>query len=301
MNRRQCLKTINGLGLLSMVPETVLKAETLLRRTIPSTGEQLTAVGCGTWRTFDVGSNASERSALKSVVKNLIEKGGRVIDSSPMYGRSEGVIGDVSSEAKLNEKLFVATKVWTSGRESGIRQMNESMNLLRRSKIDLMQVHNLTDWETHLKTLRDWKSQGRIRYIGVTHYLDSMHDTLADIISKEKPDFVQVNYNLSDRHADQRLLGTAMDRGVAVIINRPFQEGAMFGQVNGKKLPSLALDLGCRTWAQFFLKFILSQPAVTCTIPGTSNPLHMIENIEAAQGIFPNEKQRDDMYRLFNS
>lgn len=218
-----------------------------------------------------------------------------------MYGRSERVVGDLSSSLKLNDQLFIATKVWTSGREDGIRQINESFKLLQRDKLDLLQIHNLVDWQVHLRTLRDLKEQRKIRYIGLTHYLDSMHDTLADIISREKIDFVQVNYNLSDRHAEKHLLPAAREKGIAVIINRPFQEGAMFQQVKNKKLPEWAQEIDCTTWAQFFLKFIISHPAVTCTIPGTSNPKHMLENIGAAYGKLPNENQRKEMVKVFLS
>jgi len=297
MNRRECIHTLNGLGLWSLTSGLSLNSDAVLKRTIPSSGEQLPAVGLGTWQTFDAGNSASERDPLKDVLKNLIEKGGRVVDNSPMYGRSQGVVGELSTAAKLNEKLFIATKVWTTGRDSGIQQMNDAFELLKRKKIDLLQIHNLVDWQTHLKTLRALKEEGKIKYIGLTHYLDSMHDTLADIISKEKVDFIQVNYNLLNRHAAERLLPFAQEKGVAVIINRPFQEGALFDHVREKKLPAWAAEFDCHNWAQFFLKFILSHPAVTCPIPGTSNPLHMLENIGAALGKLPDERQRQEMIK----
>lgn len=283
---------------LSNIPVT---ENEIMKRAIPSSQELLPCVGLGTWQTFDVGDSESEREPLKKVLKTLVEKGGSVIDSSPMYGRSEDVAGDLSTELRLNDKLFVATKVWTSGKDSGIRQMNESFRLLRRSTLDLMQVHNLTDWETHLKTLRTWKDQGRIRYIGLTHYLDSVHDRLAAIISKESVDFIQVNYNMLDRNAENRLLPVAQEKGVAVLINRPFEEGALFQRVKGKTLPAWAETFDCASWGQFFLKYILSHPAVTCVIPGTSKPHHMLDNLGAAFGKLPDVKQRAEMIKILGS
>ena len=206
MNRRECLDRMQMAGILSFAPALMPLSETILKRAIPSTGEKIAVIGVGTWQTFDVGTDEQERDPLKKVLNMLIDKGGSVIDSSPMYGRSEKVVGDLSEEAGLNEKLFMATKVWTSGRNSGIRQMNESFRLMRRQKIELMQIHNLLDWETHLKTLRSWKEEGRIKYIGLTHYTASAHDRLASIISQEPVDFVQINYNLVDRNAEKRLL-----------------------------------------------------------------------------------------------
>lgn len=291
---------LKSAGLFCISPGWI-QSNDILQRIIPSSGERLPVIGLGTWRTFDVDDTESDREPLKKVLQTLIDKGGKVVDSSPMYGRSENVVGDLSTSLKINDKLFIATKVWTSGRADGIRQIDESFRRLGRNKLDLLQIHNLVDWQVHLRTLRDLKDQGRIRYIGLTHYLDSMHNTLADIISKEKVDFVQVNYNLSDPHAEKRLLPVAQEKGTAVIINRPFQEGAMFQHVKGKKLPEWAVEFDCTTWAQFFLKFIISHPAVTCTIPGTSNPQHMLENIMAAYGKLPDEEHRKQMIKIFSS
>jgi diketogulonate reductase-like aldo/keto reductase len=222
------------------------------------------------------------------------------VDSSPMYGSSEKVVGDLSTLENLNEKLFMATKVWTTGKQEGIRQMENSFSLLRRRKMDLMQIHNLVDWKTHIKTLREWKESGKIRYIGLTHYTDSAHPTLESIITAEPIDFIQINYSLRDRNAEKSLLPTAREKEVAVLINRPFEEGALFNLVKGKALPEWAASFDCNSWGQFFLKFILANQAVTCVIPGTSKPKHLLDNLEAGQGKLPDEKQREQMIRFFN-
>jgi diketogulonate reductase-like aldo/keto reductase len=266
----------------------------ILTRKIPVTGEALPAVGLGTWQTFDV-AGASEKEPLREVLRTLVDKGGKVVDSSPMYGRSEEVVGDLSTEMGINQKLFIATKVWTNGKENGIRQMNDSFRLMRREKIDLMQIHNLTDWETHLKTLREWKEKGKIKYIGITHYTEGAHERIASIIEREKVDFIQVNYNLLDRYAEKRLLPLAQDKNIAVLINQPFESGSLFQKVRGKELPGWAKDFDCNSWGQFFLKFILSNPAVTCVIPGTSKPHHMLDNLGAAFGRLPSQAQREQM------
>jgi diketogulonate reductase-like aldo/keto reductase len=294
-SRRQYLATLGGLFLTPLLAAMKTGQPSLLQRSIPSTGEMLPAVGVGTWQTFDVGESDTDRKPLREVLTRMISMGARVIDSSPMYGRSEHVVGELSTELKLNEKLFIATKVWTTGEETGVRQMNESYASLKRQTIDLMQVHNLVDWQTHIKTLRKWKESGKIRYIGITHYIDSAHETLAQIIRNNPIDFVQVNYNLLDTHADEGLFQTAQERKVAVIINRPFQEGALFDRVRGKTLPAWASEFDCNSWAQFFLKFILSHPAVTCAIPGTSKVSHLLDNLGAAMGRLPDEKQRKRM------
>jgi diketogulonate reductase-like aldo/keto reductase len=299
MNRRECLHAMKAMGLISLGLEDTMQG-TILKRTIPSSGERLPAVGVGTWQTFDVDETAQERNPLKEVLNILLEKGGSVVDSSPMYGRSEQVVGELSSELKVNDKLFIATKVWTNGRESGIRQMNESLRLLKRDKIELMQIHNLTDWETHLKTIRSWKEQGKFKYIGLTHYTDSAHDRLISIIDREKIDFIQINYNLSERNAEKKLLPFAHDKGIAVIINQPFESGSLFRRVKDKQLPPWASEFDCKSWAQFFLKFILSQPAVTCVIPGTAKPTHMLDNIMAGWGKLPTERHREQMVRFLN-
>ncbi len=261
-------------------------------RKIPSTGEMLPVVGVGTWQTFDVGPSASERAPRAEVLKALFETGGSVIDSSPMYGRSEGVVGDLLAEAGSRSKAFLATKVWTTGREAGIAQMTQSMKLLRTDRMDLMQIHNLLDWQTHLPTLQAWKKQGRIRYIGVTHYTESAHGTLEAVLQLGGFDFVQVDYSIDDRGAENRLLPFARDNGVAVLINLPFGGGGLLRKLARRKLPDWAGEIGCTSWAQLLLKWVLANPAVTCVIPGTSQPEHMRDNAQAGVGIYPDANLR---------
>jgi len=290
MTRRECLGSLLAAGVSAGLQGWKFSDEMINTRPIPSTGEQLPIVGVGTWQTFDV--SESGRPPLKEVLTELVSHGGKVIDSSPMYGRSEEVAGDVSTDAGVNGKLFIATKVWTSGKDEGIQQMNRSFALLKRKQMDLMQIHNLVDWQTHIKTLRDWKEKGKIRYIGLTHYTDSSHDTLISVMRDNPVDFVQMNYNIMDTHAEERLLPFAQERNVAVIVNRPFQEGALFQNVKGKALPPWAAEFDCKSWAQFFLKFILSHPAVSCAIPGTAKLTHLLDNIAAGWGKLPDEKTR---------
>jgi len=267
----------------------------LLSRPIPSTGETIPAVGLGTWRVFDVGGSAGERAPLKDVLKSLLELGGRVVDSSPMYGTAESVVGDLAADLGITDKLFLATKVWTSGREAGVTQMEQSLRRLRAQRLDLMQIHNLLDWRTHLRTLREWKASGRIRYLGVTHYTASAYDELERVLRAETLDFVQVNYSLGEREAERRILPLARDRGVAVLANRPFAEGGLFQRVRAQPVPPWAAEFDCDSWAQFFLKWILANPAVTCVIPGTSRPQHLVDNLKAAVGKLPDAAMRERM------
>ncbi len=256
-------------------------------RKIPATGEMLPVIGCGTWRTFDVGSNPAERAPLAQVLKVLFETGGSVIDSSPMYGRSEGVVGDLLASAGSRDKAFVATKVWTTGREAGIAQMRRSLELLRTDRIDLMQIHNMLDWQTHLPTLQAWKKEGRIRLIGVTHYTAGAHGALESVLRLGGFDFVQVDYSIDDRSAAESLLRFARDNGIAVLINLPFGGGDLLRRLSGRKLPGWAAEIGCTSWSQILLKFVLAHPAVTCVIPGTSKPEHMHDNALAGSGPYP--------------
>src|SRR5688572_4785263 len=269
----------------------------ILERAVPSSGEKIPAVGLGTWRTFDVGSGA-ERAPLREVLKSFVDLGGRVVDSSPMYGAAEFVAGDLAADLKVTERLFLATKVWTSGREAGLEQMEQSLARLRARRLDVMQIHNLLDWRTHLRTLREWKAAGRIRYLGVTHYTAGAYDELERVLRGEPLDFVQVNYSLGEREAERRILPLARERGVAVLVNRPFSEGGLFQRVRGKALPAWAAEIGCESWAQFFLKWILAHPAVTCVIPGTSRPQHVVDNMKAGVGKLPDAATRERMAAL---
>jgi diketogulonate reductase-like aldo/keto reductase len=299
MDRRTWLQHLSALGLLSLSSAWERMEETLLRRPILSTSESLPAVGLGTWQTFDVA--ATERDPLKAVLKTLVENGGSVVDSSPMYGQSEKVVGDLATELNINDKLFVATKVWTTGEQEGIAQMNQSLNLLQRKTVDLMQIHNLVDWQTHLKTLRAWKEQGKVRYIGITHYTESAYSAMEQIMLREPLDFIQINYSLLNLKAQERLFPLALEKKISVLVNQPFEEGALFHRVKGKVPPEWAEEFNCHSWGQFFLKFILSHPAVTCVIPGTSKPQHMLDNLSAGLGRLPSGKQREEMVKFINT
>lgn len=273
--------------------------EKILSRPIPVTGEMLPVVGLGTWLQFDVGNSDQERDPLREVLRNMLQKGGKVIDSSPMYGRSETVVGDLTQEmGNQADHFFYATKVWTSGRNEGIRQMQSSFQKMKRKTMDLMQVHNLQDWKTHLQTMDQWKKEGKIRYTGVTHYTPSAHNQLEQIVKSKAVDFIQVNYSIIDRNAEKSLLPAAKDHGVAVIINRPYASGNLFSKVKGKALPEWAMEYDIQSWGQFFLKFILSNEAVTCVIPGTSNPKHLLDNMGAGMGRFPDFGIRKKMVDL---
>ncbi|HJQ63597.1 MAG TPA: aldo/keto reductase [Burkholderiales bacterium] len=267
----------------------------MLTRPIARSGERLPVIGLGTWQTFDVGPSAPERAELKSVLSALVEQGGKVVDSSPMYGQAERVVGDLAADLSLHPKLFIATKVWTRGREAGIRQMENSFKLLRAQRIDLMQVHNLLDLATHVKTLREWKTAGRIRYLGITHYHEGAHSDLERLVKTREYDFVQFNYSMTEREAEDRLLPACADSGTAVIINRPFAQASLFGKVKGKPLPPWAAEIDCTSWAQFFLKYLVGHPAVTCVIPGTRRVAHLKDNMQAGMGRLPDAAARKRM------
>jgi len=267
----------------------------ILKRPIPRSGELLPVVGVGTWQTFDVGANAPERAGLTNVLRLLVESGGSVVDSSPMYGKSEGVVGDLAAELGLREKLFYATKVWTNGREAGIRQMEDSLRLMRTPRMDLMQVHNLQDVSVHARTLREWKVAGRIRYAGITHYHSGAYGELERLVKTREWDFVQFNYSMAEREAEARLLPACIESGTAVLVNRPFSQGSLFPKVKGKPLPGWAAEFDCTSWAQYFLKYLLANPAVTCVIPGTSRTAHVTDNLGAGMGRLPDAAMRRRM------
>ena len=292
--RRTLLRLAAG-TLLAAPFSRVLKAQPtppMHTRPIPSTGEPLPVIGCGTWRTFDVGDDAAAQARLAEVLRILFAAGGSVIDSSPMYGTSEAVTGTLLTQLAAHQKAFVATKVWTQGREAGIAQMEESMRRLQQPRIDLMQIHNLLDWRTQLATLRDWKASGRIRYLGITHYTSGAFDEVEAIMRGEKLDFVQIDYSADDRAAEERILPLAAERGIGVVINQPFGGGSLLAQLHGRPLPGWAGEIGCTSWAQVLLKFVLAHPAVTCVIPGTGRPEYMIDNVHAGIGEYPDEALR---------
>jgi aryl-alcohol dehydrogenase-like predicted oxidoreductase len=269
----------------------------IIQRPIPSTGEMLPVLGCGTYRGFDVEVGGKHYSRLADVLGVLLDAKGSMIDSSPMYGRAEEVAGGLLQRLGRRSEAFLATKVWTSGRASGIAQMEQSLKLLRTDHVDLMQVHNLVDVQTHLATLRQWQAAGRIRYIGVTHYQLSSFEALEKLIRQEALDFVQLPYSLIQRQAEARLLPACAEQGVAVLVMSPFEQGGLFEKVRGKPLPPWAADFDCTSWAQYFLKFILGHPAVTCPIPATSNPQHLEDNLKAGFGRLPDEKLRARMLK----
>ncbi len=267
-------------------------------RPIPSSGEPLPVIGFGTWQAFDIGDNPTARAERENVLRLLFEAGGKLIDSSPMYGRSEGVVGDLLAKMGARDKAFLATKVWTWGREQGIGQMEQSMARFRADTIDLMQIHNLVDWRTHLKTLRAWKEQKRFRYIGITHHTDAALDDLMAVMQTEPIDFVQMAYSIRGRNAEDRLLPLAADKGIAVIVNRPYDGGGAFRAVRTETLPGWAPEFGIASWGQFFLKYILSHPAVTCVIPGTSKVEYAVDNLAAGHGRLPDAATRAKMIEI---
>lgn len=303
LNRRAALRLLGGgvtaaaAFLPPFVPHSPGAEPALLTRPIPSTGETLPVIGLGTWQTFDVGDAPAERAPLAEVLAAFAAGGGRLVDSSPMYGRSEEVLGELAAAAGLRPKLFVATKVWTTGREKGVAQMEASMDKLRARPIDLMQVHNLVDVERHLDTLRGWKAEGRVRYVGVTHYAAGAHGAVARVLAREKLDFVQINLSVGEREAERRVLPLARERGVAVIVNRPFAGGDLFSRFRGRPLPDWAAEIGATSWAQVLLKFVVGHPAVTCAIPATSKVSHLRDNLGAGRGPLPDERLRERIAR----
>jgi diketogulonate reductase-like aldo/keto reductase len=301
MNRREALQALIAAGAGAALGDKLLRAAeppTMITRKIPKSGEALPVIGLGTSQVFDVGSSADERAPLAGVLRELTAGGGTLIDSSPMYGRAEEVVGDLTAAGGMRDRLFLATKVWTTGKEAGADQIEASFKRLRAAKIDLIQVHNLVDLATQLATLRKLKAAGRIRYVGVSHWNESAYADLEKTLRKEELDFVQLNYSIVEREAEKVLLPLAQDRGVAVLVNRPFAKGNLFGKVKGRSLPDWAASFDAGTWGQFFLKFVVSHPAVTCAIPATDKPDHMRDNAAGGAGRLPDAATREKMAAL---
>jgi aryl-alcohol dehydrogenase-like predicted oxidoreductase len=275
---------------LSEAPMTA--AGPLLTRKIPATGEAVPTVGLGTWQAFDIGRSGADYQQAREGMKAFADGGGRVVDSSPMYGRAEERIGDLAAELGVRPKLFLATKVWTRGREAGIAQMQDSLRKMRAEVIDLMQVHNLLDLDVHLATLKDWKAAGRVRLVGVTHYHEGAYDALEAAMRRHPLDAIQINASVVERESEARILPLAAERAMAVIVNRPFAGGDVFARVRRLPLPDWAAEIGAASWAQVLLKYVLANPAVTCAIPGTRNPRHIADNLGAARGPLPDAAMR---------
>ncbi len=298
--RRAFLQGLGGLAAALCLPAgRAAEAPAPIARPIPASGERLPAIGMGSWLTFDVGDNPQAREVRRRVLQAFFDRGGALVDASPMYGSAEEVIGWALQQIGNRAALFAATKVWTVGREEGLRQMEASRRLWGVARFDLMQVHNLLDWETQLASLRAMRAEGRIRYLGVTTSHGRRHAELERILARERLDFVQFTYNLAEREAERRLLPLAAERGAAVIVNRPFRRGGLFTRVRGRALPEWAAEFDCANWAQYFLKFVVAHPAVTCVIPATSNPAHMAENMGALYGRLPDARTRQRMIEHF--
>lgn len=294
-------ETLLAAGAASLAPASLLAEERkMIARPIPASGEAVPMIGLGTYSVFDVRSTPENIARSQEIVDLLLGEGGSVIDTSPMYNRSEKVIGDVIDAGSSRAAMFIATKVWTNGRDAGIGQMKRSAELMNTEVIDLMQVHNLRDTDIHMKTIRDWQDDGRIRYNGLTHYTAGAHGRLEAAMKKHRPDFIQINYSMGERESANRVLPLAQELGIAVLVNRPYQAGRLFQTVSGKELPEWATEF-CASWGQFFLKFIISHPAVTCVIPGTSKPHHMADNLEAGFGVLPDEPTRRRMIDFMES
>src|SRR6184192_120079 len=302
MKRREAVKLIGGTTaglLLPIGARAASQSSIMITRSIPFSGEKLPVIGLGTWSVFDVDLTPANRTQLGEVLAVLVKHGGRVVDSSPMYGRAEGVVGELAAQLHLLDSLFIATKVWTRGKEAGIAMMQRSIARMR--KVDLMQVHNLSDVETQMSSLREWKTDGSIRYTGITHSQARGFYEVERAMRSWKPDFVQINYSVMEPQAAQRILPLAQELRMAVIINRPFGGGGLFGRVAEKSLPAWAAEIDCRSWAQFFLKWIVAHPAVTCVIPATSKPQHMEDNLVGGVGRLPDAKMRQRMLELVST
>ena len=302
INRRQFL-ALGGVLISGVVPQSIrdAQASNQIFSRIPRTGEQIPVIGMGTSRTFEYGHDTEMLKQLQQVMQTFFDMGGGMIDSSPMYGSAQQVIGELLPKVKGTRNLFAATKVWIDGKEEGIEQMEESRRLWGIKRFDLMQIHNLVDWQTQLETLKEMKASGKIRYIGITTSHGRFHSELSRILKQHDFDFVQLTYNIGNRDVEKPLLEIAQDRGVAVIVNRPYQRGSLFRQVKGKPLPAWAKDFNCESWGQFFLKYAVSHPAVTCAIPATTKIKHMKDNMMAGQGRLPTAQERVKMQAYFES
>jgi diketogulonate reductase-like aldo/keto reductase len=295
--RRTALLALAGAGAALAMKRAAPQgtAQGMRTRAIPASGEKLPVIGLGTWQVFDAGADAAARAPLRETLAAFAKAGAKLIDSSPMYGSAEAAVGDLAAELGIAKQLFYASKVYTSGREAGIAQMETSLRRMRVQRMDLMQVHNLLDVAEHVKTLADWKAKSRVRYTGITHYRAGAYAEVERWLKSAPWDFLQINYSLGEREAAERLLPLAQERRVAVIANRPFAEGVLFTRVRGKPLPAWASEIGAVSWAQFFLKWILGHPAITCAIPGTGRPDHMADNLAAGFGALPDEPMRRKM------
>lgn len=297
LHRSALIAAVAALG--PVLPSFVTAAESLRTRTIPGSGETLPVIGLGTSRTHDVRLDDAEMDALLEVLRVFVEGGAQLIDTAPSYGNADRVVGELVQRRDARDQVFLATKVSATGRERGMAQIEDSFKALQTDIIDLIQVHNLQDTRTQLGLLRELKEQGRIRYIGVTHYVESAHDRLLDVLKQEPVDFVQFNYSVSERNAEKQLLPYCADNGIATLINRPFTRGNLLSRVKGKPLPTWAAEIDASSWAQLLLKFILAEPAVTTVIPATSNPRYMADNILAGQGRLPDARQRELIVEAF--
>lgn len=303
LSRRQFVSAVSlATASLLLTPWQLRAGESvMLRKTIPVTAESLPVIGLGSWLTFDVDTDAPVIADFVTLIEDFFDRGGELIDSSPMYGSAEQVIGLLLNKAGMRDRVFAATKVWTDGEQSGIRQMERSAQKWGIDHFDLMQIHNLRDWQTHLKTLKAWKAEGKIRYLGITTSHGRSHRELETILRQEPFDFVQLTYNIEDRSVEKRLLPLAADRGIAVLVNRPYQGGSLFHKVKGKTLPDWTAEFDCRSWGQFFLKYIVSHPAVTCVIPATTKRHHLHDNMGAGLGRQPDAALRKKMASFFNA
>ena len=299
-NRRELLKAGIGVSASIFLLPAIAPADSLIRRKIPSTGESLPVIGIGTARRYATVATEADRAPLKEVLRQFVEMGGNVIDTAPSYGTAETVVGDLAAELKIRESLFMATKLGARGRDAGVQQLEQSLKRLRSPMIDLVAVHNLQDAQMQLGTLRQWKQAGRIRYVGITTSFERQHQEFEQTMKAEALDFIQVDYALDNRKADRRILPLAADRGTGVMINLPFGRGRLFTAVQGKSLPPWAGEFDCASWAQFFLKYIVSHPVVTCAVPGTAKVEYLVDNLGAARGRLPAAATRRRMERFID-